>query len=596
MLIVVVFFLFIILAIITGLVSPTIREFKNARVNLDSKQSYFLAESGIEDAMFRIIKGKTIGSSEVLTLGANTATTEIATTGGNIKSISTVGDVLNYQRKINLSLTTGAGVAFNYGLQSGTGGVIMDGGSQVNGNIYSNGNINATGGVDITGTAVAASNATLVLDQGNETPIPPSSSINFRNLSASQDFAQSFQVSSSSPIYKIQFYIKKVGSPSDATVRLVTNNSGSPSTTPVNIGTVSLSGGQVTSNYGWLDVILPTQPSLTPGTTYWIIIDNNTQNASNYYIIGANNTYSAGAAKVGKYSGAWTATNLDGYFRLYTMQGVTSLIGGATYVGGVQIGDSGVGDAWATVVKGASVAGQLYCQVGYFNNKTCDTSRGAPPPVPLPYSDANIQSWKDEGAAGGIITGATKCHGGYANGDCHVDWADGTFGPGQITGNLLVDGGGTLTLTGTVWVQGTITVTGGGEIRLPANFSQNSATLISDKQVLLGGGSYSGSGAPGSYLFVVSTSECPDYASCPIIDSNDNRAAIIVSGGSGTIAVNAQSGMVSLLGGIHINAAVGETIRITGGSEVTYDQGLASPSFQNGPSGAWVVDSWGEGQ
>jgi len=46
MLISVVFFLFISLAIISGLVSPTVRELKNATVNLNSKKSYFLAESG----------------------------------------------------------------------------------------------------------------------------------------------------------------------------------------------------------------------------------------------------------------------------------------------------------------------------------------------------------------------------------------------------------------------------------------------------------------------------------------------------------------------------------------------------------------------
>ncbi|KKS10598.1 MAG: hypothetical protein UU66_C0043G0013, partial [Parcubacteria group bacterium GW2011_GWB1_41_5] len=66
MLISVIFFLFISLAIISGLVGPTLREFRNADINLKSKQSYFLAESGVEDAFYRIKNNMAIGSSESL--------------------------------------------------------------------------------------------------------------------------------------------------------------------------------------------------------------------------------------------------------------------------------------------------------------------------------------------------------------------------------------------------------------------------------------------------------------------------------------------------------------------------------------------------
>jgi hypothetical protein len=75
-------------------------------------------------------------------------------------------------------------------------------------------------------------------------------------------------------------------------------------------------------------------------------------------------------------------------------------------------------------------------------------------------------------------------------------------------------------------------------------------------------------------------------------DSGSN--ALTVSGGSGTIAVCAQSGTVSLSGGISINSATGKTISVVGGSTVTYDQGLASPEFQGGPSGGWSLASWKE--
>jgi hypothetical protein len=279
--------------------------------------------------------------------------------------------------------------------------------------------------------------------------------------------------------------------------------------------------------------------------------------------------------------------------------GATSYIGdgiGSPYMGTVVVGTGSTGDAWAYKVLGGNVSGNLYCQLpatypsGNNNNKACNTSKGIPPTQPMPFTQANIDEWKAEATAGGVISGSTKCPGGSSGGNCTVDYAGATFGPGKITGSLVVNGGGTLTLTGTVWVVGTITVTGGGHIVLPSNFAQYSATLISDGYVNLNGGSYTGSGTSGSYLFVVTTSACPSGSGC------SGNPAITVSGGSGTIAVCAQNGTVALSGGISINAAVGKTVTATGGTNVIYQQGLASPSFQNGPSGSWTLQGWGESQ
>lgn len=578
MMIVTIFFVIISFTILVGIVTPVIREYKIASDNFASKKAYFLAESGSEDAYYRIKNGKQISTSEALSIGNDTTMTTITTTGGNQKQIDSLGSSNNYQRKSTLKLSTGAGIAFNYGIQTGSGGFTMVGGSGIIGNVYSNGNIIATNGVTITGSAVAADSAAVTADQANQTPTVPASSISFRNVSASQDFAQSFQISTNTSINNIQFYIKKVGSPSDATIRLVADNGGSPSTTTLPIGTVTLSSGQVTTNYGWVSAVFASYPALIPNTTYWVVIDNSTQNLSNYYVIGANNSYAIGAAKTGTYSGSWTSTNLDGYFKVYT-GGLTSMIGGDTYMGGVKIGTGVVGDAWATKVQGASVAGNLYCTTGLYNSKSCNTSKGSPPSLPMPFSDENISDWKTEAATGGTITG-----------NYTVGSENGTLGPKKITGNLLVNGGGTLKLTGTIWVVGTVTLTGGGNMILPANYAKNSETIISDNIITIEGGSSAGSGTPGSYLFFVSTSKCPNSVGC------SGNSAIAVSGGAGAIAVNAQDGNVALSGNAALNAVVGNSISVIGGSHVTYDQGLASPSFVSGPSGGWNLDTWKETQ
>ncbi|OGI62775.1 hypothetical protein A2818_00830 [Candidatus Nomurabacteria bacterium RIFCSPHIGHO2_01_FULL_40_12] len=158
MLISVVFFLFISLSIISGLVSPTVREFKNASVNLNSKKSYFLAESGSEDALYRLINGIAISEnpdSEIITLDSNSVTTTI-TTNGSSKQITSLGDVKSYQRKTSISLTTGVGTSFNYGVQVGQGGLEMSNTSKIVGNVYSGGEIEGENSASITGTAVVS--------------------------------------------------------------------------------------------------------------------------------------------------------------------------------------------------------------------------------------------------------------------------------------------------------------------------------------------------------------------------------------------------------------------------------------------------------
>ena len=567
---VVILFTAILTTVIVGLVSPILSQVQMAKNLQQSKQSVFAAESLAEDLAYRFKTGKQVSASESLEVGGAEATASV-TTGGGMQTITVNGDYFDLERSITISLSQGSGIAFNYGLQAGNGGISLTGGSSIEGNVYANGSIDAINAT-ISGTVVAADSVDATIAANNDSPSTPTNSINFRNVSASQDFAQSFQVSTSSPLNMMRLYMKRVGWPSDITVRLVTNSGSSPSTNNISIGDVGIDTGQVTTAYGWIDVIFEEKPSLTPGTTYWIVLDASGQNAYNYYVMGANNVYADGQAKTGSYGGPWTVTNLDGYFQLYT-GGATSYIGGAESVGGVSIGDQ----AWAVHVQGASVSGQLYCTVGNFNNKACDTSRGTPPTLPMPFSDANIAEWKAEAETGGTHTG-----------DYSIGWQGATLGPLKITGSLSIAGGGTLTITGPVWVQGNISLGGGGDITLPSTSLGRSVMLIADGRITINGGGQVLSESNGSYLFMVSTSECPNAVGC------SSNPAISIAGGGGAIAVNAQGGTVTISGGAHLNAITANHISISGGGSVTYDEGLASPEFVGGPSGGYTISGWGE--
>jgi len=570
----------IVAAVVIGsFVAPIVRTTKTTQDLVAGDRGYFLSESGAEDVAYRLKNAISVSPSEILTLDGNTVTTDITTTSEG-KTISSVGNWQNRFRNLELKLTAGEGVAFNYGIQTGNGGFVLNGGSRVNGNVYANGPIVATNGVIITGSAVAADSVALSADQINDSPSTPPNNVVFGDANVTQDWAQSFQLSTSGQINKVEFYLKRTSNaPADATVRLVSDSAGSPSTSVLASG--SLLAGNVGVGYTWVPVVFSSNPQLTAGTTYWLVIDA-TSNSSKYYTIGANSgVYANGTGKIGRYSSSsWSDTSpvgLDSYFKFY-LGGTASTIGGSTYVGGVVIGSGGVGDAWANNVIGASVAGNLYCQTGSYNNKACDTSRNSPPTQPMPISEATIQAWKDEAQAGTTIPG-----------NYTVGWAGTTTGPAYITGNLLVNGGGTLTLSGTVYVQGTITTTGGGKIKLASSYGANSGVLLSDGVINLAGGStFSGSGQTGSYLLVLTTSDCPAGPTCGGLN------ALSVSGGAGAIVLNAQNGNMYLNGGVSAKEATAYKITASGGTTITYESGLADMIFSSGPSGGWNFSGWEE--
>ena len=158
MLVVIIFFLAISLVIVIGMTGPGVREYRVAQSLLTSKKSYALAESAGEDMFYRIKNAKRYASSETLTLDGSTATTTVTSLGATRKEILSKGSISGTERSVRLKISTGDGVSFNYGIQSGSGGFIMDNGSQVIGNVYSSGTIQGYNNSKskITGSAVSA--------------------------------------------------------------------------------------------------------------------------------------------------------------------------------------------------------------------------------------------------------------------------------------------------------------------------------------------------------------------------------------------------------------------------------------------------------
>lgn len=579
MLLAVLFFLAITTTVVLGTATPILKQVKISNETQRSKASYYLTEGAMEDALYRVKNAKNISSGETIVVNGYTSTINI-TTITNGKIIETITDRDGIIRKMQSQVTAGTGVAFNYGIQVGQGGFEMSGSSGVNGNVYSNGDILGTGSTFITGSATAANASALISDQVNNSPTTPTQSMVFGNVNATQDVAQSFQIPITAQVNKVKFYIKKTGSPANATVRIVTNSGTSPSTTVLD--TATLNASLVTTNYGWVELNFVSNAELNAATTYWLVIDASNGTA-NTYTIAANTAYTSGQAKIGRYSSTWSATTpsgLDMYFDLYT-GGIPSTIGGGTYVGALRVGTGSVGDTWAANVTGTQANGALYCQTGSNNNKACNTSRAAPSAIDFPISDGNIEDWKDEAAAGGVHSGN------YTLGGSSVA----TIGPKHITGNLTVEGSGVLTVSGTLWVDGAVTIGGSGKLKLASSYGSNSGVVVSGgKMNISGSGAISGSGQAGSYVLFVTESDCPIGPVCTTGD------AITVSGSAGAVVLNAQKGSINFGGSAAAKEATAYKIIMSGSATVTYESGIADMTFSSGPSGGWNINTWKEVQ
>jgi hypothetical protein len=531
-----------------------------------SKQGYFASESALEDAVYRIKSSKQMGSSGTLAVGVGTSTVSVSTLSDGTQQIVSSSRATDVIRKTSATVSGGNTVGFSYVLQSGVGGIDIGAGIQVIGDMYTTGSINGGSNSSISGMAVAAETATIGIDQNNSTPSIPTQSITFGAVSGSQDFAQSFQVSSNASLMSLRLYVKKVGNPSNATIKVTGNASGNKPNFWNPIASGTLSSSLVSTSYGWIDITLTANPDLTAGTTYWIVIDANA-NASSYYVIGANSTYSDGQAKIGRGdTNSWGNTSpsgLDGYFAVMTGSNDVGITGQDEW------NRLSVGTAYANQVSFVNASNIIYCQSGGSNNKPCDTTRANPIIEQAPFSQETIDLWKAEALAGGTVSTQS------------VGWAGSTLGPKKINGNLNVAGGGLLNISGTLWVTGTVTMSGGSRVKSAS--PTQSYTLVADGGINVSGGAeIQGSGT--SYILLLSTGTADP--------------TISLSGGANNTAIAAPFGGVSVNGGSSIRAIYAKRISISGGASVEYDPGMSSLNLSGGSSsgGALNIKSWKETQ
>lgn len=572
MLISVMFFMLLSFSIALNVSVPVLREIRTTNKFIDSKQSLAVSESGIEDVLYRLKNNMSVGASEIITINGASTTTTTTDISSSQKQITSLGEINNLERSSQLYVTAGTGVSFSYAMQTGLGGLVMDNNAGINGSVYTNGG-NITGGSNtfITGNATVANPSSAVADIDYSSQIPPTTNLNFGQTNVVQDLAQDFVVSSSSvAVTSVDLYLKKVGTPSNITVRIKnTTLSGGvyyPGGTTIMSGTLSTSS--LSTNYGWVNVAFTSPTTLTAGTRYALVLDAGT-NASNYFTYGLssyNGTYGFKYYNAGG-AGSWVNGNGGDFsFKLY-------LGGGYGQISGVTVGTGSTGNAHAHTVNNSTVRGSLYCQTGSGNNKSCNTSLADPAIQNFAISDANIQDFKDQASSGTAYTNSVY------NYNSNV-----TIGPGVYSGNVNVGNNTTVTLNGMVWIKGNLTIDNNSIIKLASSYGASDGVLIANSITTSNNGQLNGSGTSGSYLMAIATK----------VSTNSSTPGISVSNNVGSAILVAPYSYISLSNNAAAKELIAYGLSLDNNVTVTYESGLANSSFVNGPSGTWDITSWKE--
>ena len=555
-------------------------------------QSYYAAEAGAEDAVYRIKNNMQYSANYNLSVGEST--TAINISGTNTKTITAQANLNNIFRNIQTILTTtSVNPSFYYGAQAGEGGATMGQNSKIQGiggipgNFYSNGPVNGDNGATITGDVIVATGVSLDV----QNTICNTDQI-VGKTNPQIDFTQSFKPLQSKPLNKISLYIKKVGNPRDRTIRITSDSSGSPSTS--SLASATLHSSLVATSYGWIDILFSSPPSLTAGTTYWIVFDAE-QDHHKYWVWckDSNDGYANGLAKYSEDwdDDPWTQITGDLNFKTYLGTGA-SAINNVVVHGAVK----------ANSITNSKICGDAYYQsidsssLNFLNaptNPTCAdpltpgtgySGQPDPPVSPMPISDANIAQWKADAQAGGTISG-----------DYNLT-SDTSLGPKEITGNLnMTSTNKTLTITGTIYVRGNIDINNGSTAKCDSSFGTNSCLILADGWIHIANNSqFQGSGTSGSYMMLLSALQCdgssptsPDGKAC-----GDHYGAIDLHNNAMGAVFYATKGLAKLHNGVNVTEITAYKIDLDNNAIVSYEQGLQNANFSSGPGGSWQIKSW----
>lgn len=547
--------------------------FQNAQYSYQSESAATIAEAGVDKALASLNKsgGNYNGESETI-FGDGSYSVDITSTDAATKVIQAIGYIPNkakakLKRTIKITASRGVGVAFNYGIQVGEGGLALGRHNKVTGTVYSNGNITSDDDNQITGDAWVAGGPQATADQATDCDGSNCTDYLFGKTVGPEtrlDIAQSFKPGSSGVLNKISIKVKKFGNPPDVIVRILQDSGGKPDKNAV-LTTGTLYANLVVGSFGWIDVTFSSLPALTLDTTYWLMID--TSSDTNNYWSWQNDlaqSYNRGQPKWSTdWKTGWTSIAGDLSFKTFMGGAPTSIR--ATRSLTVN------GDVHANTIEKLTIGKDAYFQTIISSTVAGTQHAGSAdsPPKVFPISDANVADWKKQAEAAGVTTGdITNC----------VT----ILNPGKIVGNFILDPAKkcTVTVKSPVWITGNFNVDNKNTFRLDSSYGQTSGVIIVDGQVEMDNTNrFEGTGIGSSLLMVLS-----NYDS-----RTDGIPAIKIKNNGNTGVFYASNGIIEPGNNNTFKELTAWGIRLVDNSTIDYETGLSSSLFTSGPSGSYSL-------
>ncbi len=511
LIIIIFFFIAISIAILQSTTVGALSELRLYRTFTTSKFSYVATEAAIEDIIYRQTNNLNIPYSGLITLSLNGANaTATRNTFEEIPGVSvtdnySTGMVNSQMRNIFTQLRQGTSVpvqAVIYPMSLDQGGITMGANSHI-AVIAEPGFQNR--GIVTGGTIAGASGATIDVNVMSGAGLPDPTAQQSVNVSVTQNVAapnavtvaQSFTVpgAGTRTLTKVALMMRRVGAPANAVIRIVpTSPAGNfPDTTTLASTTLNYALVPTGSaNFIGLPFLNPV--ALTPGSVYWIVVDTmGGTNATNYWQWSRSNVDTAYTGGTAKYSasafntGAWNALSSDMAFKTYFDQELgtldTVIVNGQAYADVIKNSTIN-GNASYQLISNSVVTGGSFISYGY--------------QYAFPFPSSQITQLEADATAGGVITG--NCGTGGTPG---CDTFPLQIGPKKIVGNLTVNTGEVLTLTGTTYVTGNVIVNG-GTINCHSGFVNKNCALVADGHVsITNDARISGSGGTLSKLYII---------------------------------------------------------------------------------------------
>lgn len=247
------------------------------------------------------------------------------------------------------------------------------------------------------------------------------------------------------------------------------------------------------------------------------------------------------------------------------------------------------GTVWSNTIRDSEIDGDAYYQT--IKNTTVGGTEFPESEdqatTSLPISDEEIESWKEEAAAGGTLT--------CSDGDEHEIEEDVTIGPGKFPCDVDVSGDPVVTLAGPVWIEGDLEVTNSATFRVDSSLSGKTVQVIADVPSdrfnrglieLQNTTTYEGAGED-SYILFISMNNAEEQG-------EDDEAITVQNSAEGDLLVYAPHGRVELQNRVSLRSVAAYTIELKNNTEVIYDTGVANLLFDSGPGGGFTIESWGE--